>query len=183
MVHRPPGRSSDGDWRAAGFTVIEVLIVVAIAAIATAVVVPTFLSTIRANRLDAAGAELRAALRLARSEAVKRATLVVAEPINPSDWAGGLRIYVDADLDPSTGYTSSRDTVVRENALRHAVLTTSPGAPARVAFDAVGRNVALGATASARTPIASTIQLCASAQGRRVDINPAGFVGSVDAPC
>lgn len=179
-LHRP---DADRPARSAGFTLIELLIVVAITSIATAFAVPAFLSTIRANRLDAATAELRAALQLARSEAVKRATVVVVEPIAAGDWTGGLRVYVDTDRDLTTAYSSARDTVVRENALRRTGLTTGPSAPARLGFDAKGANVTLGAAAGAQTPTTSTIRLCASTQGRQIGINNGGLVGSVDASC
>lgn len=180
LLRRP---SPDRRIRPSGFTVIELLIVIAITSIATAFAVPAFLATIRANRLDSATTELRVALQLARSEAVKRATVVVVEPITPGSWVRGLRVYIDADRDLSTAYSSIADTVVRENALRRTGLTTGSGPPARVGFDAKGNNVALGATAGAQTPITSTIPLCAAPLGRRISINNAGLVGSVDAAC
>ncbi len=183
MPNTPPRPPTDRRIRSSGFTVIELMIVVAITSIATAVAVPSFLSTIRANRLDAATAELRAALQLARSEAVKRATVVVVEPISAGDWTGGLRVYVDGTGDLTTGYSASRDTVVRENALRRTGLTTAAGAPARVGFDAKGANVTLGASAATQTPTTSTVRLCAATQGRQLGINSGGFVGSVDASC
>ena len=66
-----------------GFTLIELMITVVIAAILLTVGIPSFRETIRNNRLTAHTNELVASLNLARSEAVKRnATVSVCKSKN-----------------------------------------------------------------------------------------------------
>lgn len=55
-----------------GFTVLELMIAIALLAILLSVAVPSFISAIQNNRLAAQGNELITALQVARSEALKR---------------------------------------------------------------------------------------------------------------
>lgn len=55
-----------------GVTLLELLVVLAIAAILLAIGIPTFTSLVRSNRLSSATNELVSSLHLARSEAIKR---------------------------------------------------------------------------------------------------------------
>lgn len=58
--------------RAAGFTIVELMITVAVASILLAVAIPSFNQMIVSGRLTAQANEMVAALTLARSEAIKR---------------------------------------------------------------------------------------------------------------
>ena len=58
--------------KSSGFTLVELMITLAIAGILVAVGIPSFNSTISSNRLTSYANELVTALNLARSEAVKR---------------------------------------------------------------------------------------------------------------
>src|SRR5690606_7896913 len=55
----------------AGFTLLELMVVIAIAAILLALALPSFTSTLRSNRVATSTNELLATLSLARSEAVR----------------------------------------------------------------------------------------------------------------
>ena len=66
----PAGRPALRSGR--GFTLIELMVTIAVAAILTAIAVPSLGELIRNNRLAAAGNELVTALQLARAEAVRR---------------------------------------------------------------------------------------------------------------
>lgn len=84
---------SFGAW--GGFTVIELMIVLAIAAILSTVVVPSFLETARSVRASSASDDLSLAASLARSEAmVRNAEVRVCasndtKNCNTNDWTQG----------------------------------------------------------------------------------------------
>lgn len=79
-----------------GFTLIELMITLAIAAIVLAIGVPSFQGMMRNNRAAAQMNEFTSALNLARSEAVKRGVNVGLEP-NTGGWAQGWTVFVDTD--------------------------------------------------------------------------------------
>ncbi|MCD9086513.1 GspH/FimT family pseudopilin [Stenotrophomonas sp. SY1] len=55
-----------------GFTLVELMVTIAVLAIIAAIAVPSMQGIIKSNRLSAASTELVAALQLARAEAVRR---------------------------------------------------------------------------------------------------------------
>nr|WP_091663753.1 GspH/FimT family pseudopilin [Massilia sp. PDC64] len=77
--------------RARGFTLIELMTVVAITAILSAMAAPSFKSLVAGQRARTASTDLYAALVLARSEAIKRDTQVTLEPAADT-WQAGWRI-------------------------------------------------------------------------------------------
>lgn len=68
-----------------GFTLIELIITVTIAAIVMAIGIPSFRETINRNRLTTATNELVGALNLSRSEAIKRGVRVTLCPSSGAD--------------------------------------------------------------------------------------------------
>jgi type IV fimbrial biogenesis protein FimT len=79
-----------------GFTVIEMMVVVAILAVLAAMAAPNMRGVIQAQRLKTASFDLFAGLTLARSEAIKRNAAVTVTP-NGGDWATGW-VVKDANL-------------------------------------------------------------------------------------
>jgi type IV fimbrial biogenesis protein FimT len=99
-----------------GFTLLELMVVVAIAGALMAIGIPTFNDMMRNNRLTTYANELVTALNTARSEAVKRGVSVSVRKISPSDavvpqgvaactnatgyWSScGWNVFVDVDED------------------------------------------------------------------------------------
>jgi len=70
----PGGPSSRVGGIAAGFTLVELLITMAVAAILLVIAVPSFRSLIASNELTTAANEMIGSLNLARMEAIKRNT-------------------------------------------------------------------------------------------------------------
>lgn len=79
--------------RQQGFTLIEVLIVVAIMGVLLTIAVPSFRSFMANQRVKTASFEFYAALSFARSEAIKRRQSVTVEPVS-GNWANGWTVKV-----------------------------------------------------------------------------------------
>jgi prepilin-type N-terminal cleavage/methylation domain-containing protein len=81
-----------------GFTLIEMMVTVAVAAILLTVAIPSFTQMIDKKRLESAAENLYADLQFARSEAIKRnKTIRVSFYANGSTWCYGLTENADCD--------------------------------------------------------------------------------------
>jgi type IV fimbrial biogenesis protein FimT len=84
-----------------GFTIMELMITVAVLAILMGIAVPSFSEMIRQNRLATQTNDLLTATNFARSEAVKRGSRVTLCPANGNDcsgnsqWSGGWLVITD----------------------------------------------------------------------------------------
>lgn len=80
-----------GARRAAGFTLIELMIAVAVAGVLLSMGLPSFREAVRLQRTKSAASEMHLSFLLARSEAIKRATNVDITRAG-SDWASGWTV-------------------------------------------------------------------------------------------
>jgi type IV fimbrial biogenesis protein FimT len=86
--------------RESGFTLVELMVTVALMAIVLTVGVPSFSELIRSNRLTTQANEILGALALARSEAVKRAAPVsITTASGDSNWKAGWTVAVAGGAD------------------------------------------------------------------------------------
>ena len=92
-----------------GFTLVELMVTLAVAAIALGIAIPSFNQTMRNNSSSALGSELAGALNYARSEAVKRAKRVSicasndgATCLAANNWKEGWLVFIDDAAADST---------------------------------------------------------------------------------
>ncbi len=94
-----------------GFSLIEIMVVVAIIAILAAVAAPSFQAMLQNNRAQAAASALQVSLNLARSESVRRGSgtvVTVAANTQAGHWENGWTVFIDktADANSSVGLTA-----------------------------------------------------------------------------
>lgn len=126
-----------------GFTLIELMVTVAVAATVLTVGVPSFRELIQNNRLTTAVNDMVTEFNLARSEAVKRGAPVTLCKRNTAGtgcddaatWLNGWIVFVDADGD---GTVDSGDQVIRIHAPLSGLSSLNFGSRNRVTFDGHG---------------------------------------------
>jgi type IV fimbrial biogenesis protein FimT len=91
--------------RAGGFTMIELMMVIMVAAILTGLSAPLFTQFTRNQRIKAATSELTYTLTLARGEAIKRNVDVAVEP-DGDGWEFGWTVTADGAADPLLVYAA-----------------------------------------------------------------------------
>lgn len=84
------------DRRSGGFTLVEMMVVVVIAAILAGAAAPSFSKAIATQRAKGAGTDVYLALLKARSEAIKRNAAVTLAP-KSGGWQNGWQIVNPAD--------------------------------------------------------------------------------------
>ncbi|MBK4735911.1 GspH/FimT family pseudopilin [Noviherbaspirillum pedocola] len=143
---------------AKGFTLIEVMTVLAIAVVATAVAAPAFTGMVAAQRIKSAGTDLYLSLQRARSEALKRNASVTVLA-KPGGWQAGWQV-VDA----------ASSTVLED----HGALTdVNVSGPASVLYRSMGR---LAAGSGVSIVVTSTSGASSAAQCVSVELSGQPFV-------
>lgn len=128
--------------RAKGFTLVELMTVIAVIAILTAMAFPSFLSSLRSNRVSTATNEVMASLALARSEAIRSARgggVCTSADGNScgGSWNDGWLVWTDNN---GNGALDEGEPVIRYVQAKQKM--TVAGSAAILAFDARGRSEA-----------------------------------------
>ncbi|MDO9434349.1 MAG: GspH/FimT family pseudopilin [Hydrogenophaga sp.] len=148
MLNARPSASRSPRGRHAGFTLIELMVGVAIMAVLLVVGVPSFQSAIASNRLTSSTNDMVSALALARTEAIRRGVRVtVCKSANTTqcttagNWAQGWIIFVDTTRSTTNAAVDSGETILASNAATttNIVMVGSGGVPNFVSFSADGQ--------------------------------------------
>lgn len=165
----------------AGFSALELLIVLALAALLAVLALPPMQDMLRRQRLRAAVADLVAAIDLTRSEAIARGSRVMLVPLEAAglDWSEGWVVFVDANADRRPG--PGEEIIASHGPLDDELLVstnfTGNRAPHYIAFNAAGRGCSDASSMAARW---GTLSLYQGGDIRRIRINMLGRVRVCD---
>jgi type IV fimbrial biogenesis protein FimT len=181
MKNRPSQETSqllERDQR--GFTIIELMLTITVLAVLLGLAVPSFLETVRNNRLISQNNEFIGALNFTRSEAVKRSNPVSmcasADNVTctgSTDWGTGWIIFEDLDANGDAGATEP-------------VLQVAPAIQNEFTLVATNRAfVRFGS--SGMTSGAEIFSLlrptCVGLRARRIDVSLVGRVSTTTVAC
>jgi len=163
-----------------GFTLLELMVTVAIVAIVAALAFPSFQGTLRSNRVAAFNNEVIGVMNLARSEAIRngRGGIVCGSSSGAAcdgNWAGGLLAFADADED---GELSADEAALRFVAGNPQLAVDGPDEP--IGFDGRGRRRSADEQSLTLRPSECD---AGAEQQRTLSINPSGQVRSTREIC
>ena len=191
-----PNRARQPLPASAGFTLIELMVTLAVAAILLTVGVPNFREFIERNRISSTTNMLVGALQLARSEAIKRGNNPVilcksnsaGTACNTSgDWKDGWLLYTDKNADKS--FTSGTDELIRRyDAMPKLSITTGNSFQCWISFGANGYPEGGGTTCAGGLVGNGTFSICAAStsatqHGRSIVVNKIGRIRTQDKTC
>ncbi len=172
-AHNPDVKHSFTYWpgRArglqAGFTLIELMVGVAIMAVLLMVGVPSFQSAVASNRLTSSTNDVVSALALARTEAIRRGTRVtVCKSTNATacvtsgNWSQGWIIFIDTTRSTANATVDTGEVILTSQAATtgNIVMVGSTGVPNFVSFAADGQAKLMNGTSQA-----GTLRVCSTA--------------------
>ncbi|HEX8479394.1 MAG TPA: GspH/FimT family pseudopilin [Telluria sp.] len=161
--------------RQAGTTLLELLIVLAIAAILATLAMPGMHEMLQARRLDTAAVDLFGAIDLTRSQAIARGDKVQLVPLEPNgvDWSQGWVVFMDDDGDRRPG--PGEEVIASHGPVAKGIVFsfnfTSNKHPYYIAYSASGRSCRDTSSLAARW---GTISLHQDGKIRRIKINMLG---------
>ncbi|MEE4108771.1 MAG: GspH/FimT family pseudopilin [Halieaceae bacterium] len=161
-----------GYRREDGFTMIELMVTIAVAAILVGIAVPSFQNYIVNTRSKTLASDLSSALNLARTEAVTRSVQVT---VCPSDgaacggtWVDGWVVIVDGTGELLRTYPEPRGVVT---------ITQTPAADTAIRFGPLGQPV------DGATQLSAWADGCQGNRARQIDVAPVGRVSTLRIPC
>ena len=147
-----------------GFTLIELMIALALAGVLMALAAPSFQQSLAGNRLSTAASELAGAVQLARSEAIRtnrraslcRSTDGSACSGSSSSWPGWI-VFVDTDGD---GVRDANEPVVKSGTFDGPVQVLSSSNVTALSESITFRGDGIARAANGQTLLTATLAVC-----------------------
>lgn len=128
--------------RLSGFTLIELMVTIAVLGILLSIAIPSYQDMVLNNRIAAQANQVMTALNYARSEAVKRAAPATVCSTNggaacagSTNWSNGWLVFADAN---GNGTVDGGEVVLRVWPALGGSNTLNAGAQRRITFTATG---------------------------------------------
>lgn len=169
-------------YRSHGFTLVELMVALAIAVILITIGLPSFSEMIASNRVTSQTNDLVSALNTARYEAIRRGAPVCVKRVSGTaqNWAGGWRVFVDSKSNrtvASASYCSTEGTLIQT----HDALTGGNTLTADASLDPAVRFNAMGVAVDRNdVGISGTFSLCRSdansSKSKSISLSTTGMV-------
>lgn len=166
-----------------GFTLIELMMTVAVLALVIAIGIPSFENQIRNNRSVAQAENFVVALNFARSEAVKRARRVSVCPstngtsCNVTDWRDGWIVFLDSattdNANPPVITTAATDVLKVWDGVGTNSTITEANSKTFIRFTATGT---LGRVDNNQVTLTSTVAKCTGQASRIIQVGLSGLI-------
>jgi type IV fimbrial biogenesis protein FimT len=161
--------------RRAGFSMVELLVVLLIGAVLIGVASPEMRDMLNRRRLDSAVADLHGAIDLARSQAIARGSRVQLVPLEPAgvNWSAGWLVFIDTDGDRRPG--PGEEVIASHGPVPEGIIIsfnfTGNRVPYYIAYNGAGRSCSDTSSLAARW---GTLSFHQDGQIRRIRINMLG---------
>lgn len=137
-----------------GFSLVELLIVVAITGVVLAIATPDFIKATRIMQSKHQAKEMSAAIKLAQSEAVRLRQSVTMCRANASqngcntgipagDWSAGWIIFVDKDSDRALDNNERPPLVIKQPVSKNYQVIANANIANAISFNAAGEKIGL----------------------------------------
>lgn len=189
MKQSQNGFAASAAAKAAGVTLIELLVSLSITAILLTVALPSLSSFMSDSRLSSRTFDLVGAMNLARSEAIKRGAWVTlcktTHPDSPTPacesgagWEGGWIVFTDnnQDIGNQIGVIDGTDQIIKVFSGEERITITAGNSYSQgIAFNANGLGLGIKADGSTGTA-SNTFNLCLNGKGTSIITNRSGRI-------